>query len=78
MSDHSIGEAHRDLVNGLDLGHIAGHVVSLGSVLAVLAGLLPVIAAFGAVVWYAISIYETKTVQRWLRSRRRRKAKRAS
>lgn len=78
MSDHSLTDAHRDLFNGLDLGHITGHVVSAAAILGVVAGVLPALAALGAVVWYGISIYETKTVQRWLRARRRRKARRAS
>lgn len=47
-------------------------VLSVGAILGTLAGYLPAIAAFGAIVWYAIQIYESKTVQAWLRIRRHR------
>lgn len=44
----------------------AADVGSIGTVLATLAGWLPQIAALASLVWTAIRIYETKTVQRWL------------
>ncbi len=44
----------------------AGHIISFGATVAVIAGILPTIAALGAVIWYAIAIFETKTVQGFL------------
>lgn len=41
--------------------------VSIASVIGSLAGYLPTIAAAASLVWTLIRIYETKTVQRWLR-----------
>ena len=46
---------------------VAGDVLSLGVVLGTLAQVLPSIAAVFTIVWTAIRIYETKTVQRLLR-----------
>lgn len=40
--------------------------VSLATVVSTLAGWLPAVAALLSIVWTAIRIYETKTVQRWL------------
>lgn len=76
MSDPGIGEAHRSILNGLDALHVTGHAVSFATLIGALAGVLPALAALGAVIWYGVSIYETKTVQRWLRMRRRRKSHR--
>lgn len=42
---------------------VAGHTISVASLVGILAGVLPALAALGAVVWYAIAIYETKTMQ---------------
>ena len=45
------------------------HIIDFASVLTVLgtlADMLPAIAAIFTIVWTAIRIYETKTVQRWL------------
>ena len=47
----------------------AKHVIdaiSIGGILATLAGWLPAIAALLSIVWTLIRIYETKTVQKWL------------
>jgi len=47
----------------------AKHIVdaiSIGGVLATLAGWLPAVAALFSIIWTAIRIYETKTVQKWL------------
>ena len=41
--------------------------ISIGTVLATLAGWLPALAALASLVWSIIRIYETKTVQRWLK-----------
>lgn len=60
--------------NQFGLGHVTGHALSLGAIFGVLTGVLPVLAALGAVIWYIIAIYETQTVQTWLQRRRARKA----
>lgn len=44
-----------------------GDVLSIGTVVGTLAGILPSIAAIFTIVWTSIRIYETKTVQRLLR-----------
>jgi len=46
---------------------IAGDVVSVTTVVGTLAGILPSIAAVFTIVWTSIRIYETETVQSWLR-----------
>lgn len=47
------------------LKHV-GDVLSVSVVAATLAAWLPAIAALFSIVWSAIRIYETKTVQRWI------------
>jgi chromate transport protein ChrA len=44
----------------------AGDILSIGVVLATLASWLPSIAAIFTIIWTAIRIYETQTVQRLL------------
>lgn len=44
----------------------AGDAISIGTVIATLAGWLPAVAALVTIVWTCIRIYETKTVQRLL------------
>lgn len=44
--------------------------LSIGTVLGTLAGYLPALAALASLVWTTIRIYETKTVQSWLRNRK--------
>jgi hypothetical protein len=46
-------------------------VASVGAVFATLAGWLPVIAAAASLVWTLIRIYETKTVQGWIKRGRK-------
>lgn len=76
MSDHSpLSEVHKTILDGLDLGHLTGHLVSLGAIVGVVAGVLPALAALGAVIWYCIAIYETKTFQSWRRRRHARRGK---
>ena len=41
-------------------------IASIATVLGTLADMLPAIAAIFTIVWTAIRIYETKTVQGWL------------
>ena len=45
---------------------IAGDVLSIATLLGSLASLLPAVAAILTIVWTAIRIYETDTVQRLL------------
>jgi len=40
--------------------------LSIGAVIATLAGWLPALAALASLIWTCIRIYETKTVQGWL------------
>ena len=44
-----------------------GDALSIGTVIATLAGWLPALAALATLVWTGIRIYETKTVQRFLK-----------
>ena len=44
-----------------------GDVVSVGTVIATLAAWLPPLAALFTILWTAIRIYETQTVQRFLK-----------
>ncbi len=44
----------------------AGDVFSIGTVVAAIAGWLPAVAALFTIVWTAIRIYETRTVQKLL------------
>jgi hypothetical protein len=55
MKDH-LSEGSKHILDGL----------SLITVLGTLADMLPAVAAVFTIVWTAIRIYETKTVQRWL------------
>ncbi len=57
------------MVNPHLTGIIILDIVSAGAVLGTLAGILPPLAAFGAVVWYAIQIWESQTVQGWLKKK---------
>ena len=41
-------------------------VISAGTVVAVLTGVLPALAALFTIVWTALRIYESVTVQKWL------------
>lgn len=50
----------------VDLVTRAGDVVSVGVVVGTLAQWLPSVATLFTIIWMAIRIYETKTVQRWL------------
>ena len=56
----------------------AKHVVdalSIGTVVATLAGILPSIAAIFTIVWTAIRIYETETVQKLMKKLPKRQKK---
>ena len=45
---------------------VIGDIVSVGTVLGTLSGLLPAIAATITIIWTSIRIYETDTVQKIL------------
>lgn len=47
--------------------------VAAGSILGSILGYLPAIAAIAAIIWYAVQIWESKTVQSQVRVWRRRK-----
>jgi hypothetical protein len=49
-----------------EAGKFVGDAASLFVVTGTLVNLLPSIAAVFTIVWTALRIYETKTVQRWL------------
>lgn len=49
-----------------------GNGISLGAIAISIFGYIPAIAAGVALVWYLLQIYESATVQIWLRRRRRR------
>jgi hypothetical protein len=59
--------------NQFDTSHIAGHILSVLAIIASWIGLLPGIASLAAICWYALQLYESKPIQRWLRNRRKRK-----
>ena len=53
----------------MNMDEASKHVVDFASIVTVLgtlADMLPAIAAIFTIVWTAIRIYETKTIQRWL------------
>ena len=49
---------------------------SIGVVLGTLMNFLPAVAALASLIWTCIRIYETKTVQDWLKARKAKNAKR--
>lgn len=49
---------------------VAADVVSALAVLGAFAGFMPPLAALGALAWYVVQIYESKTFQKWSRARR--------
>ena len=62
MSDQPLALDH-----GTDAARHFGDAVSLGVVVATIAEWLPAVAALLTVIWTAIRIYETRTVQRLVR-----------
>jgi hypothetical protein len=55
-----------------DINEHTKHVIdgaSIATVLGTLANILPAMAALFTVIWTAIRIYETKTVQSWLKKK---------
>ena len=59
--------------NQLPLGAWIGHILSFFAIGGAFFGLIPAFAALLAVFWYILEIYESKTMQRWIRARRLRK-----
>jgi len=55
------------------LSQWVGNVVSAGAIITSFLGVLPVLGAIIAIVWYAIQIRESKTYQDWRAGRRQRK-----
>ena len=45
----------------------AADVVSAGAILATFLGFLPPLAALAAIIWYAVQLWESKTVQKFVR-----------
>ncbi len=58
--------------SGFNINMWVGNGASLGAIIISFAGYIPALAAGVALVWYLIQIFESPTVQRWLRSRRTR------
>lgn len=50
-----------------------GHIASPIALFATLIGIFPAVTAVVVFVFYCLQIYESKQVQRWLKTRRRRK-----
>ena len=44
-----------------------GDALSIGTVLGTIAGYLPAVAALVTIIWTGIRIWETKTVQSWVK-----------
>jgi hypothetical protein len=64
------------LENQFDLSHWVGHVTSIIAALGAFMGLLPSAVALVALIWYSVQLYESRTVQHYLRNRKMvRKAK---
>ncbi len=56
---------------------LAGDVLGAGAIVGTFLGYLPLVAAFLALIWYVIQIWESRTVQHWWRNRQEvKKAKR--
>ena len=47
-----------------------GDALSISAVAATFVGILPAIAALASLIWTSIRIYETKTVQSWIKKRK--------
>lgn len=58
----------------LDASTLVPHSASVGTIIATLMGWLPGILAVIPAIYYCVLIFESKTVQKWLRKRRLRKA----
>ncbi len=54
------------------LTHVAD-TISAGAILGTFVGLLPPLAAFVATIWYLVQIWESATVQKWVRLHARKR-----
>lgn len=45
----------------------ANHMISAAAIAGTMAGILPPLAALVAIIWYAIQIWESRTVQEWFK-----------
>jgi hypothetical protein len=57
----------------MSMDEASKHIIDFASVLTVLgtlADMLPAIAAVFTIVWTAIRIYETKTIQGWIKNKK--------
>ena len=61
MKDH-LNESTKHVIDGLSLVTVLGALVDI----------LPAVAALFTIVWTGIRIYETKTVQDWIKSAKRK------
>ena len=59
----------------LDADHIFAHLASVMAVAGALVGWLPSVVALVALGWYALQIYESRTVTSWLHRRKHRRRK---
>lgn len=59
--------------HGNAINQWVGNVFSIGAIAATFMGWVPGVAALVALIWYAIQIYESATVQRFLANRRARR-----
>lgn len=57
-------------MNPHQLGLISADVISAIAIVGTFAGLLPPMAALAAVIWYTVQIWESDTVQTFVRGRR--------
>ena len=55
---------------------VAAHTASIAALIGTMAGWLPVIVAIIPALYYCLLIYESKTVQKWIRRRRLKRAAR--
>lgn len=51
----------------------AADAVGAVAILGAFLGYMPALAALGALVWYCVQVWESKTVQGWWRQRRQRR-----
>lgn len=49
------------------------NILGAGTIITAIIGIMPALAAAVAMTWYAIQVYESRTVQAWVRERRVRK-----
>lgn len=65
-------DATGGLLPPFDPSNILGHVASAIAILGTMVGLLPSLAAGIACLFYAVQVYESKTVQQYMKKRRRK------